>query len=62
MPFRPNYSQQRNDRNRAKEQKKQERLQRREEGSRKRKAEQESVRDPNADAASPGPGANEESE
>ncbi len=39
MAFRPNYQQQRGDRNRAKEQKKLERLQRREEEAQKRKAE-----------------------
>jgi hypothetical protein len=38
MPFKPNYKQERSDRNRAKAQKKQERLQRREEESTKRKA------------------------
>jgi len=40
MPFRPNYNQQRNDRNRAKEAKKQEKLRRREEESERRKAEE----------------------
>ena len=39
MAFRPNYNQQRGDRDRAKEQKKKERLARREEDARKRKAE-----------------------
>ncbi len=38
MAFRPNYNQQRGDRDRAKEQKKKERLARREEDARKRKA------------------------
>jgi hypothetical protein len=38
MAFRPNYSQQRGDRDRAKEQKKKERLERREEDARKRKS------------------------
>jgi hypothetical protein len=38
MAFKPNYNQQRSDRNRAKEQKKKERLQRREEDAAKRKA------------------------
>ena len=41
MPRPPNYGQQRGDRNRAKEQKKMERLQRREEDAAKRKAERE---------------------
>ena len=39
MAFRPNYGQQRGDRLRAKEQKKQEKLQRREEGAARRRAE-----------------------
>ena len=39
MAFKPNYNQQRNDRNRAKEAKKQEKLRRREEESERRKAE-----------------------
>jgi hypothetical protein len=39
MAFKPNYQQQRGDRNRAKEQKKQEKLRRREEDAAKRKAE-----------------------
>jgi hypothetical protein len=38
MAFKPNYNQQRSDRNRAKEQKKQARLQRRDEEAAKRKA------------------------
>lgn len=38
MAFKPNYNQQRADRNRAKDQKKQEKLQRREEEAAKRKA------------------------
>ena len=38
MAFKPNYNQQRNERNRAKEAKKQEKLQRREEEAAKRKA------------------------
>jgi hypothetical protein len=46
MAFRPNYSQQRGDRERAKQQKRQERLQRRAEGSEKRKAEREAVLGP----------------
>jgi hypothetical protein len=41
MAFRPNYNQQRGDRNRAKEQKKQEKLQRRDEAAAKRRAERE---------------------
>jgi hypothetical protein len=41
MPFKPNYKQERSERNRAKAQKKQERLQRREEDSAKRKAARE---------------------
>jgi hypothetical protein len=39
MAFKPNYNQQRNDRQRAKDQKKQERLQRREEEAARRRAE-----------------------
>ena len=42
-PRPPNYQQQRGDRNRAKEQKKQERLQRRTEDAQKRKAEREGL-------------------
>ena len=38
MPFKPNYNQQRSERNRAKEAKKQEKLQRREEEAARRKA------------------------
>jgi hypothetical protein len=38
MAFRPNYTQQRGERNRTKEQKKQEKLQRREEDAAKRRA------------------------
>ena len=41
MPFKPNYKQERSERNRAKAQKKQEKLQRREEDSAKRKAARE---------------------
>ncbi len=37
MPFKPNYNQQRNDRSRAKEAKKQEKLRRREEESERRR-------------------------
>jgi hypothetical protein len=50
MAFRPNYQQQRGDRNRVKEQKKQERLRRRTEDAEKRKAERDGLlrRDPDA--------------
>lgn len=41
MAFRPNYNQQRGDRDRAKAQKKQERLQRRDEAAAKRRAERD---------------------
>ncbi len=44
MAFKPNYNQQRSERNRAKEKKKQEKLQKREEETAKRK----SVREPGA--------------
>jgi hypothetical protein len=47
MAFKPNYNQQRSERNRVKEAKKQEKLQRREEEVAKRKA----ARDENPDAA-----------
>ena len=50
MAFRPNYQQQRGDRNRAKEQKKKERLERREEDAQRRKAEREGLLGP-GDAA-----------
>jgi hypothetical protein len=43
MAFRPNYRQQRGDRDRAKEQKKQERLQRRTEDAERRKAERDGL-------------------
>ncbi len=43
MPCPPNYQQQRGDRNRAKEQKKRERLERREEDARKRKSERDGL-------------------
>ena len=46
MAFKPNYQQQRGDRNRAKEQKKKERLERREEDARKRKAERDGLLGP----------------
>jgi hypothetical protein len=50
MAFRPNYSQQRGDRDRAKEQKKKERLERREEEAKKRKAERDDLIQPPASA------------
>ena len=53
MAFRPNYSQQRGDRERAKEQKKQERLRRRTEDSDKRKAEREGLLKPAGEADAP---------
>ena len=53
MAFRPNYQQQRGDRNRAKEQKKKERLERREEDSAKRKAERDGLLGPGDDAGVP---------
>jgi hypothetical protein len=43
MAFKPNYHQQRGDRDRAKAQKKQERLQRRDEAAAKRRAERDDV-------------------
>jgi hypothetical protein len=46
MAFRPNYNQQRGDRNRAKDEKKRERLARREEESLKRKAERDGLLTP----------------
>jgi hypothetical protein len=46
MAFKPNYQQARGDRNRAKEQKKQEKLRRREEDAAKRKAERGEVDQP----------------
>lgn len=52
MAFRPNYNQQRGDRDRVKEQKKKERLERREEDARKRKAGQ-----PDGAARAPEPAA-----
>jgi hypothetical protein len=48
MAFRPNYNQQRGDRNRAKQEKKRERLARREEESQKRKAERDGLLTPHA--------------
>ncbi len=62
MAFRPNYNQQRGDRNRAKEQKKKERLDRREEDARKRKAEQdELLRGPSSGPEAPQPAGTGES-
>ena len=54
MAFRPNYQQQRGDRNRAKEEKKKERLARREEDAQKRKAERDGLLPGSDDAAEPG--------
>lgn len=45
MGFKPNYGQQRGDRNRAKEQKKQEKLQRKEENAARRRAEDDQLQD-----------------
>jgi hypothetical protein len=53
MAFKPNYQQQRGDRNRAKEQKKQERLRRRTEDAERRKAEREGVPGPDGETAAP---------
>jgi hypothetical protein len=47
----PNYRQQRGDRDRAKEQKKKERLERREEDARRRKAERDALLGPDAAAS-----------
>ena len=56
MAFRPNYQQQRGDRNRAKDQKKQEKLQRREEDAARRRAERgEGEPQPAVDPAAPPP-------
>jgi hypothetical protein len=55
MAYRPNYQQQRGDRNRAKEQKKRDRLARREEDADKRKAERDGLLTPPADQAPPEP-------
>jgi hypothetical protein len=46
MPFKPNYRQQRADRNRAKDQKKQEKLQRREEKVAERRAAKDASEEP----------------
>jgi hypothetical protein len=54
MAFRPNYQQQRGDRNRAKEQKKQEKLRKREEDAAKRRAER-GEGDPPSEDSPPGP-------
>jgi hypothetical protein len=57
MAFRVNYNQQRGDRNRAKEQKKKERLARREEDAQKRKAERDGLlTGPDDSAAAPADG------
>jgi hypothetical protein len=53
MAFRPNYQQQRGERNRAKQLKKQERLRRREEETARRKAGREGPGDPGSDADAP---------
>ena len=53
MAFKPNYQQQRGDRNRAKEQKKQERLRRRTEDAERRKAEREGASLPDGEAVVP---------
>ena len=53
MAFRVNYNQQRGDRNRAKEQKKKERLARREEDAQKRKAERDGLLPDSDEAAAP---------
>ena len=53
MAFRPNYQQQRGDRNRAKEQKKKERLERREEDAQKRRAERDGLLGPGAGVETP---------
>jgi hypothetical protein len=56
MGFRPpNYHQQRGDRERAKDRKKQERLERREENSLRRKAEREKLLERSPDATAPAP-------
>lgn len=54
MAFKPNYRQQRGDRDRAKDQKKAERLLRREEDAQKRKAERDGLLGP-SDATPPRP-------
>jgi hypothetical protein len=48
MPFKPNYRQQRNDRNRVKDQKRQEKQQRREEKAADRRAVKEAPQEPAA--------------
>jgi len=62
MAFRVNYNQQRGDRNRAKEQKKKERLARREEDAQKRKAERDGLLSGSDDSAAPAPDTLKESE
>jgi hypothetical protein len=56
MAFKPNYNQQRTDRNRAKAQKKQEKLKRLEEETAKRKAARGDQPDPNQSDPIKGPG------
>ena len=53
MAYRPNYQQQRGDRNRAKDEKKRERLARREEEALKRKAERDGLLTPPVDGELP---------
>lgn len=53
MAYRPNYQQQRGDRNRAKDEKKRERLARREEEALKRKAERDGLLTPAIDGELP---------
>ena len=53
MAFRPNYHQERSERNRAKDQKKKERLQRRTEDAEKRKAERDGLLRRDGDPAAP---------
>ena len=62
MAFRVNYNQQRSDRNRAKEEKKRERLARREEDAQKRKAEREGTLGTGAADAPSSPEAPKEAE
>ncbi len=57
MAFRPNYNQQRGDRDRAKAQKKQEKLQQRDEAAAKRRAERDKV--PGTDSEAPTDGEND---
>ena len=53
MPFKPNYRQQRADRNRAKDQKKQEKLQRREEKVAERRAVKDAPEEPTGERDEP---------